>query len=96
MEIGQVLMMLRKEKKLTRIVVARAADIQENTLFNIEKGHNFPRVQTLENICAVLGVSVNYVLLLCVSDAKMNVPAMQPAFNALFAEMKKLLRDAPK
>lgn len=95
MEIGAVLMKLRKEKKLTRIVVARAADIQENTLFMIEKGQTFPRQETLKSICAVLGVPVNYVLVLGVEDAKMNTPAMQPAFDALVKEMKKLLLDAP-
>lgn len=62
MNIGSILRRRRKELKLTMKEVAEKARISEGFLSQIENNVNSPSVETLRNICGVLGINAGDVL----------------------------------
>jgi transcriptional regulator with XRE-family HTH domain len=55
MDLGSVLRLKRKEKKMTLKTVAEKAGISEGFLSQIENNVNSPSVDTLMNICSAIG-----------------------------------------
>ncbi len=62
MDLGAVLRIKRKEKKLTLKAVAEKAGISEGFLSQIENNVNSPSVDTLMNICAGIGIEASEVI----------------------------------
>lgn len=55
MDLGSVLRLKRKEKRMTLRTVAEKAGVSEGFLSQIENNVNSPSVDTLMNICAAIG-----------------------------------------
>jgi len=62
MDLGSVLRIKRKEKKLTLKAVAEKAGISEGFLSQIENNVNSPSVDSLMNICAAIGIEASGVI----------------------------------
>ncbi|MEJ5362407.1 MAG: XRE family transcriptional regulator [Spirochaetota bacterium] len=62
MDLGSVLKLRRKEKKLTLKTVALRAGISEGFLSQIENNVNSPSVDTLMNICKAIGCDAGEVI----------------------------------
>jgi len=62
MDLGTVLRIRRKGKKLTLKAVAEKAGISEGFLSQIENNVNSPSVDTLMNICAAIGTDAGEVI----------------------------------
>lgn len=52
----------REEKKLRREDVASQAKVSKTTVDSLEQGRRLPRIETLDRIAEVLGVSVSDLL----------------------------------
>ena len=59
MSIGEIIIKLRKEKKMTQTELATAAGIKQPYLGQIERGTKTPTLPTAKAIAAVLGVTPN-------------------------------------
>jgi transcriptional regulator with XRE-family HTH domain len=62
MAIGDHIRDLRWEARLKQVELARRAGIAQNTLSQIELGHQVPSVSTLEKIARGLGVDLSELL----------------------------------
>lgn len=62
MDLGSVLRLKRKEKKLTLKAVSDRAGISEGFLSQIENNVNSPSVDTLMNICAAIGIEASEII----------------------------------
>jgi transcriptional regulator with XRE-family HTH domain len=62
MAIGDHIRDLRWEARLKQVELARRAGIAQNTLSQIELGHQVPSVATLEKISRGLGVDLSELL----------------------------------
>lgn len=62
MDLGSVLRLKRKERKMTLKNVAEKAGISEGFLSQIENNVNSPSVDTLMNICAAIGCNAAEVI----------------------------------
>ncbi|HOJ29652.1 MAG: helix-turn-helix domain-containing protein [Spirochaetes bacterium] len=62
MDLGSVLRLKRKEKKMTLKAVAEKAGISEGFLSQIENNVNSPSVDTLMNICSAIGCNAAEVI----------------------------------
>lgn len=62
MDLGSVLRMKRKERKLTLKAVSAKAGISEGFLSQIENNVNSPSVDTLMSICAAIGCDAGEVI----------------------------------
>ena len=58
--IGERLLSLRKERKISQRELARIADISPNSVSLIERGKISPTVATLQNIAMAFGVKIGY------------------------------------
>lgn len=52
---------LRKEKNWSTEKLARSADCSNNTIINVEKGNNYPRIDLAWRISKALGKSIEAV-----------------------------------
>lgn len=57
---GEFIRDFRKERKITLDEIAKATGLDPANLARIEKGERRPRSDTLEKLCAVLGVQPNF------------------------------------
>lgn len=58
MNIGPTIKNIRNQKGLKQIWVAKKAGISNRYLSGIESGKKNPTIKTIENVCKVLGISL--------------------------------------
>lgn len=73
MDIGSSIKVLRKQKKMTQKDLAAKCDLTPTALCNLEKGVSFPKKDTIEKLCAGLGIPESYLLLFSLTED--DVPA---------------------
>ncbi|MCX7678045.1 MAG: XRE family transcriptional regulator [Spirochaetes bacterium] len=73
MDLGTILRLKRKEKKLTLKAVATKAGISEGFLSQIENNVNSPSVDTLLNICAAIGCDAGEVIQLAQDQERISI-----------------------
>ena len=61
-DVGQRILLLRKERRLTREKLAEMADISVQFLADIEKGRKNMTVTTLRKVSAALFVTTDYIV----------------------------------
>jgi transcriptional regulator with XRE-family HTH domain len=64
MDIGTTISRLRKQKGLSQIEFAKAIELTQTSLSQIESGKKRPSSNTLKNICFALGISELHLYLL--------------------------------
>ncbi len=73
MDLGSVLKLKRKEKKMTLKTVASRAGISEGFLSQIENNVNSPSVDTLINICSSIGCDAGEVIQQAQNQKKISI-----------------------
>lgn len=73
MDLGTVLRLKRKERKLTLKAVATKAGISEGFLSQIENNVNSPSVDTLVNICSAIGCDAGEVIQLAQNQERISI-----------------------
>ena len=68
MNIGETILMLRKQQGLSQKELAQMRGMSANPLCNIEKGYSFPSKDNIKAICHSLQVPVGYLLLKSLTD----------------------------
>lgn len=94
MQIGFVIRLIRKAKRLTLEDVAHAAGTTASYLSRIEMDKNQPSSELLDNVAAALGVSVANIY----AEAEMQIGKQRdkfelPALDVLTKQQKHLLQD---
>lgn len=91
MNLGQGIKELRKAKGFkTQKEFAEACKISSNALCYIEMGRVFPKKETIDKICKVLGVPKAYLLFFCLTDEDIQEDKRE-VFKTLSKPMKELL-----
>lgn len=62
-QLGNTLLFYRKKRGLTQVAVAEAAGISDRTYADIERGSVNMRIETLLQICEVLNITPNDLLI---------------------------------
>lgn len=82
MNIGETIVMLRKQQGLSQKELAQMTGISANALCSIEKGYSFPSKDNIKTICHSLDIPVGYLLLKSLTDD--DIPADKlPIFKVL-------------
>ena len=68
MNIGGAIRNIRVQKGITQKSLAELAEVQQNTMSQIELGNSFPQKSTLGKICKALEISSAYLLFLSISE----------------------------
>ncbi len=82
MDLGSVIRLKRKERKMTLKVVAGKAGISEGFLSQIENNVNSPSVDTLMNICTAIGCDVGEVIKLAQNQERISVIRKKDVLDA--------------
>lgn len=90
MNLGTAIRTLRKEKGITQTEMARAVNMSKNAISLIELNTAWPHKTTIEAICKVLNVKIEYLLFLCIVDAEVHKDLKAP-FKTLCDAMKVIL-----
>ena len=72
MDIGKVISVIRREKKITQVSLAKQCGISVTTLSKIERGLTKPNNQIIEIIAEKLGVGLEYVLIMSFEKQDLN------------------------
>lgn len=56
--VGRALRAIRIEKKMTQEELIELADLSRSQIYYIESGKRIPKLQTIQAICAALGISI--------------------------------------
>lgn len=92
MNLGNAIMMLRKEQKISRVKLAERSNLSITALYNIENNLSFPSKETIDRLCASLEIPVSY--LMFYSIAEEDVPEeKRESFRFLQEPMKKFLME---
>ena len=62
MNLGNAIMTLRKEKKISRVKLAERSNLSITALYNIENNLSFPTKETIDKICTSLEVPVSFLM----------------------------------
>ena len=62
MDLGNAIKSLRKELRISRKELASKSEISITALYNIENNLSFPSKDTINNLCASLGIPVSYLM----------------------------------
>ena len=84
-EVGARIRDLRKQLNMSQQALASAAGITQNGVFRLEAGKTNPQLATLQQIAAVLGCSVRYL----VSGA----PDREPAFADRYRRVQRIVES---
>ena len=92
MNLGNAIMMLRKEKKMSRVKLAERSNISITALYNIENNLSFPSKETIDRLCASLEIPVSYLMFYSITEE--DVPeGKRESFRFLQEPMKKFLME---
>lgn len=90
MNLGNAIMTLRKEKKISRVKLAERSNLSITALYNIENNLSFPTKETIERICMSLEVPVSFLMFYTITED--DVPEeKRELFRFLQEPMKKFL-----
>lgn len=85
-------MMLRKEKKMSRVKLAERSNLSITALYNIENNLSFPSKETIDRLCASLEIPVSYLMFYSITEE--DVPEeKRESFRFLQEPMKKFLME---
>ena len=92
MNIGNAIMMLRKEQKISRVKLAERSDLSITALYNIENNLSFPSKETIDRLCASLDIPVSYLMFYSITEE--DIPEeKRESFLFLQEPMKKFLME---
>ena len=92
MNIGNAIMMLRKEQKISRVKLAERSDLSITALYNIENNLSFPSKETIDRLCASLDIPVSYLMFYSITEE--DIPEeKRESFRFLQEPMKKFLME---
>ena len=92
MNLGNAIMTLRKEKKMSRVKLAERSDLSITALYNIENNLSFPSKETIDRLCASLEIPVSYLMFYSITEE--DVPeGKRESFRFLQEPMKKFLME---
>lgn len=86
-EIGKKIERLRKERKMSQYQLANDAGLSASYIPDLEKGLKCPTVETLDNICFALQISLSDFLTESEGDSKSD------RISSLSKQQRKLLND---
>lgn len=90
MNIGEAIRQIRKEKRILVKELAERSSLSKTALSNIEHGRSFPTQQTVEALCAGLGVPVSYILFTSITEEDLPLEKREVVL-ALMKTIKDLL-----
>lgn len=92
MNLGNAIMMLRKEQKISRVKLAERSNLSITALYNIENNLSFPSKETIDKLCASLEIPVSYLMFYSITEE--DVPEeKRESFRFLQEPMKKFLME---
>lgn len=92
MNLGNAIMSLRKEQKISRVKLAERSDLSITALYNIENNLSFPSKETIDRLCASLEIPVSYLMFYSITEE--DVPEeKRESFRFLQEPMKKFLME---
>lgn len=92
MNLGNAIMMLRKEQKMSRVKLAERSNLSITALYNIENNLSFPSKETIDRLCASLEIPVSYLMFYSITEE--DVPEeKRESFRFLQEPMKKFLME---
>ena len=92
MNLGNAIMMLRKEQKISRVKLAERSNLSITALYNIENNLSFPSKETIDRLCASLEIPVSYLMFSSITEE--DVPEeKRESFRFLQEPMKKFLME---
>lgn len=92
MNLGNAIMSLRKEQKISRVKLAERSDLSTTALYNIENNLSFPSKETIDRLCLSLGIPVSYLMFFSITEE--DVPEeKRESFRFLQEPMKKFLME---
>ena len=62
MDLGNAIKAIRKEKKVSRKELAERSKLSITALYNIENNLSFPSKDTIDRLCASLGIPVSFLM----------------------------------
>ena len=68
MNLGNAIMMLRKEQKISRVKLAERSNLSITALYNIENNLSFPSKETIDRLCASLEIPVSYLMFYSITE----------------------------
>ena len=90
-QVGNTLLSYRKQRGLTQVAVAEAAGISDRTYADIERGTVNMRIETLIQICRVLKITPNDLLII---ESENSSPTLYEIIEKLNTCSKKELYGA--
>ena len=92
MNLGNAIMSLRKEQKISRVKLAERSDLSITALYNIENNLSFPSKETIDRLCASLEIPVSYLMFYSITEE--DIPEeKRESFRFLQEHMKKFLME---
>lgn len=92
MNLGNAIMSLRKEQKISRVKLAERSDLSITALYNIENNLSFPSKETIDRLCASLDIPVSYLMFYSITEE--DIPEeKRESFRFLQEPMKKFLME---
>lgn len=92
MNLGNAIMTLRKEQKMSRVKLAERSNLSITALYNIENNLSFPSKETIDRLCASLEIPVSYLMFYSITEE--DVPEeKRESFRFLQEPMKKFLME---
>lgn len=92
MNLGNAIMMLRKEQKMSRVKLAERSNLSITALYNIENNLSFPSKETIDRLCSSLEIPVSYLMFYSITEE--DVPEeKRESFRFLQEPMKKFLME---
>ena len=92
MNLGNAIMSLRKEQKISRVKLAERSDLSITALYNIENNLSFPSKETIDRLCASLEIPVSYLMFYSITEE--DIPEeKRESFRYLQEPMKKFLME---
>ena len=90
MDLGNAIKAIRKEKKVSRKELAERSDLSITALYNIENNLSFPSKDTIDRLCASLGIPISYLMFYSITED--DVPEeKRDFFKAAVGPMKAFL-----
>ena len=84
MDLGNAIKSLRKELKISRKELASRSNISVTALYNLENNLSFPSKDTINGICAALGIPVSYLMFYSLTEE--DVPEERREFFKVIVE----------
>ncbi len=78
MDLGNAIKAIRKEKKVSRKELAERSKLSITALYNIENNLSFPSKDTIDRLCASLGIPVSFLMFYSLTED--DVPEEKRAF----------------